>query len=69
LIVVGFQALNCDTGRVLVRPSDPRPERKAAAALVVRTVDAIDTSSREDRDALLSTLLYAAWGSPQARKQ
>jgi hypothetical protein len=41
----------------------------AAAALVVRAIDDIDESSEEDRDALLSDLLCAAWGSIWAQNQ
>ena len=46
-------------------PLDP----VSAAALVVRTVDAIDLSDDEDREALLRDLLEAAWGSVWAFKQ
>jgi hypothetical protein len=46
-------------------PLDPM----AAAAIVVRTIDNIDISSEEDRDALLSDLLCAAWGSLWAQNQ
>jgi hypothetical protein len=46
-------------------PRDP----VSAAALVVRTVDAIDCSEDEEREALLSDLQAAAWGSPWARDQ
>jgi hypothetical protein len=41
----------------------------AGAALVVRAIDDIDISSEEDRDALLSDLLCAAWGSLWAQNQ
>jgi hypothetical protein len=46
-------------------PLDPA----SAAALVVRTIDAIDIAEDEQRDALLSDLLAAAWGSEWARNQ
>jgi len=41
----------------------------SAAALVVRVIDDIDASSEEQRDALLSDLLCAAWGSIRAQNQ
>jgi hypothetical protein len=37
--------------------------------LVVRAIDDIDQRSEEQRDALLSDLFCAAWGSPRARNQ
>jgi hypothetical protein len=40
-----------------------------AAALVARTIDDIDASTEEHRDALLSDLLCAAWGSVRAQNQ
>src|SRR5262249_27900775 len=40
-----------------------------AAALVARTIDDIDASTEEQRDALLSDLLCAAWGSVRAQNQ
>jgi len=46
-------------------PLDPQ----AAAALVVRTIDAIDLSTEEARDDLLGTVLCAAWGSILAQNQ
>jgi hypothetical protein len=46
-------------------PLDPM----VAAALVVRAIDDIDISSEEDRDALLSDLLFVAWGSLWAQNQ
>jgi hypothetical protein len=46
-------------------PLDPA----SAAALVVRAIDDIDASDDELRDALLSDLLCAAWGSVLAQKQ
>jgi len=46
-------------------PLDP----VSAAALVVRVIDDLDTSSEEQRDALLCELLYTAWGSIWAQNQ
>jgi hypothetical protein len=40
-----------------------------AAELVARTIDDIDASTEERRDALLSDLLCAAWGSVRAQNQ
>jgi hypothetical protein len=37
--------------------------------LVARTVDSVDTSTDEDRDALLTDLLYAVWGCIWAQSQ
>ena len=42
---------------------------KAAAALVVRVIDDIDTSGEERCDLLLADLLCAAWGSIRAQNQ
>ena len=39
------------------------------AALVLRAIDDIDESSEEDREALLSALLCAAWGPDWAQNQ
>jgi hypothetical protein len=47
----------------------PPLDRKSTAALVVRTIDAIDASTDEERDALLSTFLSAVWGSITAQNQ
>lgn len=41
----------------------------SAAALVARVIDDIDETSDEQRDALLSELLCAAWGSLWAQNQ
>lgn len=46
-------------------PLDP----VAAAALVIRAVDDIDSSTEEQRDTLLSDLLCAAWGCIYAQNQ
>jgi hypothetical protein len=46
-------------------PLDP----VTAAALVVRTIDAIDGSDVQEREALLEDLLAAAWGTPGACNQ
>jgi hypothetical protein len=40
-----------------------------AAALVSRAIDDIDVSTEEQREALLSDLLCAAWGSVRAQNQ
>lgn len=37
--------------------------------LVARTVDAVDASTGEDRDALLGDLLYVVWGCIWAQNQ
>ena len=47
------------------RPLDPI----TAAALVARSIDDIDASTDEQREALLSDLLCAAWGSIWAQNQ
>jgi hypothetical protein len=41
----------------------------SAAALVLRLIDDIDRSSDAQRDALLSDLLCAAWGTLDAQNQ
>jgi hypothetical protein len=46
-------------------PLDP----VTAAALVVRVIDDIDTSTEEQRDALLCDLLDTAWGTIWAQNQ
>jgi hypothetical protein len=46
-------------------PLDP----VSAAALVVRVIEQVDTSSEEQRDDLLCELLSAAWGSAWAQNQ
>ncbi|HXW58036.1 MAG TPA: hypothetical protein VEJ23_01025 [Solirubrobacteraceae bacterium] len=46
-------------------PLDPA----AAAALVIRAVEDIDSSTEEKRDLLLCDLLCAAWGSIYAQNQ
>jgi len=46
-------------------PVDAVPD----AALVARVVGDIDQSSRDQRDALLSDLLCAAWPTPGAQSQ
>ena len=48
---------------------DNRPLDSITAQLVIRVVDDIDTSSEEQRDALLCDLLCAAWGSVRAQNQ
>ncbi len=50
--------------------SEDRPlDRISTAALVVRVIDELDTSSEEQRDELLCELLCAAWGSILAQNQ
>ena len=44
-------------------------DRKAAALLVARAVEDIDGSTVEERDALLTDLLYAVWGTIWAQNQ
>ncbi len=46
-------------------PFDPR----AAAVLVLRTIEDIDASTEEARDELLGTLLLDTWGSILAQNQ
>ncbi len=46
-------------------PLDPM----SSAVLVARVMGEVDESSDEQRDDLLSELLYAAWGNPWARNQ
>lgn len=46
-------------------PRDP----VSASALVMRVIDDIDASDAEQRDALLSELLSAAWGRIWAQNQ
>ena len=46
-------------------PLDP----VSAAVLVARVIDEVDTSTEEQRDELLSELLYAAWGHHWAQNQ
>jgi hypothetical protein len=41
----------------------------SAAALVTRAIESIDASNEEQRDALLSDLLCAAWGTIRAQNQ
>jgi hypothetical protein len=56
-------------GDLVMEPSNSPLDPVSAAALVVRAVDDIDASSEEDREALLSDLLCAAWGSVCAQNQ
>ena len=51
------------------RTNQPPIDSKSTAALVVRAVDAIDGSTKERRDALLSELSRMAWGNNWAQKQ
>jgi hypothetical protein len=44
-------------------------DRKSAADLVARAVQDIDASGDSERDALLTDLLYAVWGSIWAQNQ
>jgi hypothetical protein len=48
---------------------EPPLDRKTAAALVVRAVDAINASTKDERDALLSQLQNTGWGSTWASEQ
>ncbi len=41
----------------------------SAASLVLRVIDDIDESTDEERDALLSDLMCASWGSIEAQNQ
>jgi hypothetical protein len=50
-------------------PEDCPLDRLSAAALVVRVVDELDTSTEEQQDDLLCELLCAAWGSILAQNQ
>ncbi len=47
----------------------PPFDHTTPAELVARTVDAVDASTGEERDALLAELLYAVWGSIWAQNQ
>jgi hypothetical protein len=44
-------------------------DRKATVELVERAVVDIDASGDDDRDALLTDLLYAVWGTMLAQNQ
>lgn len=46
-------------------PLDPM----SAAVLVARVIEEVDTSTEEERDALLGELLNAAWGNVWAQNQ
>lgn len=53
-----------------MEPTDPLPlDQITAAELVPRTVDAVDASTEDERDALLAELLYAVWGAIWAQNQ
>lgn len=52
-----------------MEPNDWPLDPISAAALVVRVVDDLDSSTEEQRDELLGELLYAAWGSIWAQNQ
>jgi hypothetical protein len=41
----------------------------SSAVLVARVIDEVDESSEEQRDELLSELLYTAWGNVWAQNQ
>ena len=47
------------------QPLDP----VAVACLVTRAIEAIDESTEEQRDALLSTFLLNAWGNDSSLNQ
>lgn len=53
----------------MMEPSPPPLDPDSAAALVVRVIDDIDESNEEQRNALLSDLLCAAWGSIRGQNQ
>jgi hypothetical protein len=50
-------------------PGDKPLDPITAAALVARTIDDVDASTEEQREALLCDLLCAAWGSIWAQNQ
>jgi hypothetical protein len=52
-----------------MKPKDWPLDPISAAALVARVIDDLDTSSDEQRDALLSELMFAAWGNLWAQNQ
>lgn len=53
-----------------VELSYPPPfDHTTPGELVARAVDAVDSSTGEERDALLAELLYAVWGSIWAQNQ
>jgi hypothetical protein len=52
-----------------MEPKDWPLDRASTAALVVRAIDDLDTSTEEQRDDLLGELLCAAWGSIWAQNQ
>jgi hypothetical protein len=56
-------------GGRMMEPSLPPLDPESGAALVVRVIDDIDESDEEQRNALLSDLLCAAWGSIRAQNQ
>ncbi len=51
------------------QPSNWPLDHDETVALVERTVGAIDASTPDERDALLSDLLYAVWGTIWAQNQ
>jgi hypothetical protein len=53
-----------------MEPTDPQPlDQMAAVELVARTIDAVDASTDDERDALLAELLYMVWGCIWAQNQ
>jgi hypothetical protein len=52
-----------------MEPKDWPLDPISAASLVMRVIEDVDTSSEEQRDALLCELLDAAWGSLWAQNQ
>jgi len=52
-----------------MEPNNAPLDPVSVAALVVRAIDDIDASSEDDKVALLSDLLCAAWGSLLAQDQ
>jgi hypothetical protein len=52
-----------------MEPNNPPIDPVTFAAIVLRSIDEIDSSTDEQRDALLCDLLCAAWGSALAQNQ
>ncbi len=52
-----------------MKPKDWPLDPISAAALVARVIDDLDSSSEDQRDALLSELLFVAWGNLWAQNQ
>jgi hypothetical protein len=52
-----------------MKPKDWPLDPLSSAVLVARVIDDLDASGEEERDALLSDLLAAAWGNVWAQNQ